>query len=125
MQMARSRSGSPPSNARDFVPALLVREADERETPVRILSLRLHRGRMRLLFQCESMAGAGEQMFEVTLVSELDSKPVFSAIAVHSLSGEYQLEAELSPKVAEQWKRSGVNERLDFWLILRPVATGT
>jgi hypothetical protein len=104
------------------LPALIVRTAGEMETSVRILSVGLKNGRLQLFFKLEVEAEPREQTIEVTFVSEL--KPLFSALAARSLSGEYWLEAELSSEVAKHWKRLNATGSLPFQFILRPVASG-
>jgi hypothetical protein len=105
------------------VPTLIVRAGEELATSVRIKSMDFSHQRLQLSFQCHIGAEPDQQEVEVTIVSELTSKPLFCALAAKSLSGEYSFEAELSPEVAEHWKRLKVIDRAAFWLILRPVAS--
>lgn len=113
-----------PSCARGPLPTVIVRTAEELEASVRILSLRLDKGRMQLSFQCVNETEPDEQELEVTFVSESTSQPLFCALATRSLSGEYSLEVELSSGLVENWKTLSVTDPLPFRLILRFVAAG-
>jgi hypothetical protein len=96
----------------------------EVEASARILFMGFNNRRLQLSFLCETGAAPGEREAEVTLVTAATFKPLFCALAVKSLSGEYSLEAELSSETAENWNGLITNDSWPFRLILHPVASG-
>jgi hypothetical protein len=101
------------------VPVLMVQAAEEMEASARVLYLCVRDGRLRLRFQLEIPPAPVEAAYEVTIVSETDARPVFSARACLSMDSEYRLDAELAPEVAIRWERLKVTDRMPFRLILR------
>lgn len=124
IQIARVRPASKSfqSRTRGRVATLIVRTAEESETSVSIRSMGLSKGRIRLSFRCETEAETDEQIFETTFVSEATLKPLFCALAVKSLDGEYRLSAKLSDDVAKECERLKATDRIFFRLILRSMA---
>ena len=108
----RSRSGHP-------VPALIIQEANELETSARVLYFNVRNGQLHLRFQLVAPPEHAEQDFEVTVVSDPAALPLFSANASKSVDNEYRLSAELSEKLAREWERLKVTDRMPFRLILR------
>lgn len=111
-----SRTGHP-------VPTLLIRSVEERETSARALLLQVRDGWLRLRFDLESTSGPVTESFEVTFLSESESRPLFTACATGSVDGEYRVETRLPAEIAAEWKRLKVTDRMPFRLILRSDTT--
>jgi hypothetical protein len=112
-----SRSGHP-------VPVLVVRAAEELETSARVLYLNIRDGRLRLRFQLAAAPEPVPESFEVTFVSETDSRPLFSAQATRSVDSEYSLDAGLSEAEAKDWETLKVTDWMPFRFMLRADADG-
>ena len=103
------------------VPALIV-SAEGIEAYARVSYLNLRDGRLRLRFRLDGAAGSIEQAFDSTFVAESGERPLFTARADLSQSGEYRVDIELPPTLAEDWTRLRVTDRMPFRLILQPVS---
>ena len=110
----QSRMGHP-------VPVIIVSGAEESEALARVLYLSFRDGRLHLRFQLETPSAPVDAPYEVTIVSDADAKPVFSARAGLSRDSGYRLDAELATEVAVRWERLKVTDRMPFRLILRSV----
>jgi hypothetical protein len=109
-----SRTGHP-------IPVMIAGTEDELEASARVLYLSVRDGRLRLRFQLETPSAPAEPVYEVTIVSEADARPLFSARACLSMDREYRLDAELATELAVRWERLKVTDRMPFRLILRKV----
>lgn len=102
---------------------VLIAHAEELETFARILYLTVRDGVLRMRFQLENVPGKVEPAFDVTLVSEAESRPLLTAHATEATDTEYRLDADLPDELATQWAELKVTDRMPFRFILRPTAT--
>jgi hypothetical protein len=109
----------PPSRRGHPVPVLIVRAMEELETSARVQYLNVREGRLRLRFQLESAPRPAQPAYEVTIISDATSKPLFPARASLTVDNEYRLDAELAEEIAKGWEQLKVTDRMPFRLILR------
>jgi hypothetical protein len=103
------------------VAALISRDDDERESPVRILYMSVRDGRLRLRFQLAPVPRS-DPAFEVTFVSESALRPILSAYADLSGDDEYRVDVELPTELVTAWESLKVTDPMPFRFILRPAA---
>jgi hypothetical protein len=114
---SRGRSGHP-------VPTLIVRGEEQSDSSVRVLYLSVRDDKLRLRFQMEAAPTPLEPTFEATFISDTAARPLFSVAAMHSVDGEYRINAELSAELARDWGQLEVTDRMPFRLILRSGPNG-
>lgn len=101
------------------IPALIT-QAGDIETYARMMYFSVRGSRLRLRFCLKEPPPEPTDEFEVTLVATADSRPLFSAIAVERLDGEYRLEVEISEALASELGSLRVSDQMPFRFILRP-----
>ena len=101
---------------------VLIAHAEELETFASILYFAVSDGMLRMRFQLEAVPGRSEPEFDVTLVSEVESRPLVTAHATESMGSEYRLDADLPDELAARWAGLKVTDRMPFRFILRPAA---
>src|SRR5204863_8209399 len=94
----QSRSGHP-------VPVIIVRAVEEREASARVLYLNVRDGRLRLRFELVAALTPAEPAYEVTIVSDATSKPLFTARGFLAVVIEYRLDVELAEEIAKSWEQ--------------------
>jgi hypothetical protein len=107
------------------VPALIVRSEEQIEACAQVLYLSLRDGQLRLRFQLKGGPEPADPGFEITFVSNMPARPLFSALATRSVDNEYRLDTELPPEIIEEWRHLRVTDRMPFRFILRPRADDT
>ena len=102
------------------VPAVLAQTNVETNALADILYFSL-RGRMlRMRFAVRVAVELRRPNLEVTFVAAESPEPLFFAKAILSPDGDYRVEVEVPPLLAEGWSRLRVTERMPFRFILRP-----
>jgi hypothetical protein len=121
VEYAYAMDGARAGRAGHPVPVLIA-HAEELETFARVLYFAVSGGTLRMRFQLEAVPGRAEPAFDVTLVSDRESRPLVAAYATESVTGEYRLDADLPDELASRWAELKVTDRMPFRFILRPAA---
>ncbi len=106
------------------VPTLIVRGEEQSQVFASVLYFSIGRGRLRLRFEIDPAHGRSDPAFEVTFIGATTTIPLFSSRATLSVANEYRLDADLPEKVAAEWERIRVTDRMPFRLILRTDTNG-
>ncbi|HEX2101247.1 MAG TPA: hypothetical protein VHF69_11310 [Candidatus Synoicihabitans sp.] len=102
------------------VPAVVAQTNVETNALADILYLSVRGRTLRLRFALRAAPELRRSKLEVTFVAADSPDPLFFSTATLGPDGDYRVEMELPAKLAEDWSRLRVTERMPFRFILRP-----
>ena len=100
------------------VPALVVRGEETSESSARVSYFSVRDGKLRFCFRMDTSLTPIEPALEATFISNVNSRPLFSAPATVSVDSDYRIETELSAEATRDWNQLKVTDRMPFRLIL-------
>lgn len=101
-----------------LVPALLVHKEAESGNYALVTHLGVVETKLHLRFKLETKLSPADKHFEVTLISNATTTPIFSVTTTFSADNTFQIETELPVEIAKDWEQLKLTSPMPFGLII-------